>query len=182
MRLITKRTSQRGVTLVELVIVLALLIVITTLIISLTTALNGLVKVNERLYQSIEDLTISRNYIENWFYSFDEKDNIYSIVNGNLTIKTDDGEYKIWVDSSILYAEYPENINLDNTNNSDNANDNTNIENDESEGQESNGFEFEGLKNIEFENYENTRLYKCLITYESDGEEKQFSFILGRRS
>ena len=81
MRLITKRTSQRGVTLVELVIVLALLIVITTLIISLTTALNGLVKVNERLYQSIEDLTISRNYIENWFYSFDEKDNIYSIDN-----------------------------------------------------------------------------------------------------
>ena len=49
MRLITKRTSQRGVTLVELVIVLALLIVITTLIISLTTALNGLVKVNDEI-------------------------------------------------------------------------------------------------------------------------------------
>lgn len=172
MRLITKRTSQRGVTLVELVIVLALLIVITTLIISLTTALNGLVKVNERLYQSIEDLTISRNYIENWFYSFDEKDNIYSIDNGNLTIKTDNGEYKIWVDSSILYAEYPEHI----------ISDNINIENDESEGQDSNGFEFEGLIDIEFENYDETRLYKCLITYESDGENKEFSFILGRRS
>lgn len=177
MRLITKRTSQRGVTLVELVIVLALLIVITTLIISLTTALNGLVRVNERLYQSIEDLTITRRYVEKWFYSFDEKDNVYEIRNNDeLVIIKDGSEYKIWVDSSVLYAEYPENIN------SDNANDNTNIENDESDGQESNGFEFEGLMNIEFENYENTRLYKCLITYESNGEEKEFSFILGRRS
>ena len=60
MRLNSKRTSQRGVTLVELVIVLALLIVITVLIISLTTALNGLVRVNQRLYDNIENLTITR--------------------------------------------------------------------------------------------------------------------------
>ncbi len=171
MRLNSKRTSQRGVTLVELVIVLALLIVITVLIISLTTALNGLVRVNQRLYDNIENLTITRRYVENWFYSFDEKDNVYEIRNNDeLVIICDNSEYKIWVDSSVLYVEYPD----------DNQQDNLGSELDDE--QNSNGFEFEGLIDIEFENYDETRLYKCLITYESDGENKEFSFILGRRS
>lgn len=160
MRLSDKRVSQRGVTLVELVVALTILSIITTLIVSFTVSMRNLTNRNNEMYNEMESLTFSREFIENWFHSFDEESNVFNINNeGMLVITSNSVEYSINItEQDVVILEYPN-------------------EKDKS-------YLFEGIDKIAFENVESennvsTRLYKCTISY---GEESKFSFVLGRRS
>ena len=156
MRLSDKRVSQRGVTLVELAVVLAILSIITTMIVSFTFSMRDLTTKNEEMYNEMERLTFGRDFIENWFYSFDESGSIYSVDSeGKLTINN---TYSISItEQDVIIFDYPNDSNK--------------------------SYLFEGIRGIEFENIEldnnSTGLYKCTILY---GEDSEFAFVLGRRS
>lgn len=158
MRLSDKRVSQRGVTLVELAVVLAILSIITTMIVSFTFSMRDLTTKNEEMYNEMERLTFGRDFIENWFYSFDESDSTYNINDGKLTINNNDTDYSISItEQDVIIFDYPNGSNK--------------------------SYLFEGIRDIEFENVElennSTGLYKCTILY---GEDSEFAFVLGRRS
>lgn len=159
MRLSDKRVSQRGVTLVELAVVLAILSVITTMIVSFTFSMRDLTTKNEEMYNEMERLTFGRDFIENWFYSFDESDSTYSVDSeGKLTINNNSTDYSISItEQDVIIFNYPNSSNK--------------------------SYLFEGIRGIEFENVEldnnSTGLYKCTILY---GEDSEFAFVLGRRS
>ena len=160
MRLSDKRVSQRGVTLVELAVVLAILSIITTMIVSFTFSMRDLTTKNEEMYNEMERLTFGRDFIEKWFYSFDEESSTYVIDNNaidgysNLSING----YSISItEQDVIIFDYPNDSNK--------------------------SYLFEGIRGIEFENVEldnnSTGLYKCTILY---GEDSEFAFVLGRRS
>ena len=165
MRLSIKRMGQRGVTLVELVIVLALCAILATTIIMLTTSMRGLVTNNEQLYNEMENLTYCRQFIEKWFHNFDETDNIYEIRENDLYITSDGVEYSIRVEEDKVLVDYPDEL----------------IDPELTDNPITDYYEFMGIYGIKFENYEDTRLYKCTIFY-NDKDGLSFSFILGRRS
>ena len=156
MRLSDKRVSQRGVTLVELAVVLAILSIITTMIVSFTFSMRNLTTKNEEMYNEMERLTFGRDFIEKWFYSFDESGSTYSVDSeGKLTINN---TYSINItEQDVIIFDYPNDSNK--------------------------SYLFEGIRGIEFENVEldnnSTGLYKCTILY---GEDSEFAFVLGRRS
>ena len=169
MRLSDKRVSQRGVTLVELAVVLAILSIITTMIVSFTFSMRDLTTKNEEMYNEMERLTFGRDFIEKWFYSFDESGSIYSVDSeGKLTITINNNDevknYSISItEQDVIIFDYPNDSNdLNDSNKS---------------------YLFEGIRGIEFENVElnnnSTGLYKCTILY---GEDSEFAFVLGRRS
>lgn len=159
MRLSDKRVSQRGVTLVELAVVLAILSIITTMIVSFTFSMRDLTNSNEEMYNEMERLTFGRDFIENWFYSFDESGSTYSVDSeGKLTINNNATDYSISItEQDVIIFDYPNDSNK--------------------------SYLFEGIRGIEFENVElennSTGLYKCTILY---GEDSEFAFVLGRRS
>lgn len=159
MRLSDKRVSQRGVTLVELAVVLAILSIITTMIVSFTFSMRDLTNSNEEMYNEMERLTFGRDFIEKWFYSFDESGSTYSVDSeGKLTINNNATDYSISItDQDVIIFDYPNDSNK--------------------------SYLFEGIRGIEFENVEldnnSTDLYKCTILY---GEDSEFAFVLGRRS
>jgi len=163
MRLSIKRMGQRGVTLVELVIVLCLIAIISTSILGLVLALNGLVDKNQQANHEIQELTYFRRYIEDWFYSFDKEDNEYLVVGQKLVIIEEGNFYQYSIENDIVTVQYPE----------------EKIDPNLTEYPYTSTFNFEDIKNIEFEYYADTRLYKCTVTY---GEKSKFSFVLGRRS
>lgn len=163
MRLSIKRMGQRGVTLVELVIVLCLIAIVSTSILGLVLALNGLVDNNQEANHDIQELTYFRRYIEDWFYSFDKKENDYLVVGQDLLIISDNEYYQYSIDGDIITVDYPS----------------EKIDPEMTDFPYTSTYTFEGIKDIEFDYYEDTRLYKCTVTF---GEEESFSFVLGRRS
>lgn len=165
MRLSIKRMGQRGVTLVELVIVLALVAVLSTTIILLTTSIKGLVDNNKQLYEEMDNLTYSRQFIEKWFHNFDTIDNKYDIRNDKLVIISEGIEYSIHIETDKIIVKYQEEL----------------VNPELTDNPIPSFYEFIGVYDIKFENYEGTRLYNCTIFY-NENDELSFSFILGRRS
>ena len=163
MRLSIKRMGQRGVTLVELVIVLCLIAIISTSILGLILAIDGLVQNSKEAEHDIQELTYFRKFIEEWFYSYDEEKNQYEILGNKLYITEDGNIYTIDINEDIVTVGYDE----------------SKLNPSLTEYPYTNTFTFEGINSIKFECYEDTRLYKCIITYD---EEETFDFILGRRS
>ena len=163
MRLSIKRMGQRGVTLVELVIVLCLIAIISTSTLGLIMAIDGLVQSSKEAEHDIQELTYFRRFIEEWFYSYDEEKNQYEIIDEMLYITEDDVVYSLDINEDTITVGYHE----------------SKIDPDLTEYPYTNTYVFEGINSIKFEYYEETRLYKCIITYD---EEETFDFILGRRS
>lgn len=158
-----KKVGRRGVTLVELVIVLALMGILSVVIISLTSTISSIVGNSTEMSDNIEKITLSREFIENWFYSFDSSENEYIIENNKLIIVSENKEYKIYVDDEKnICVDYPD-ASLNNNS-------------------RPTKYEFSNIVNLKFENYEKTRLYICYIIYIENENEKTFSFVLGRRS
>lgn len=152
------KVGRRGVTLVELVIVLALMSILSVVIVSLSSTMSSLVQRNSEVGDNITSLTLSREFIENWFYTFDESDNDYIINDGNLSINCNSKTYSISLVDKKITVEYPDNYDIPNE------------------------YYFENILSVKFENIENTKLYKCKITYLEKEKDKEFSFILGRRT
>lgn len=196
MRYSIKRMGQRGVTLVELVIALALLAILSTTSVLMCNSITSLVKYNRDTYADIENLTFTRSYIEKWFYTYDSADYKYQINKNKLTISknvssgtTDskNASISIDVDTSTIKLIYIE------SNENNKSNENTN-----SESQLFSEYTFSGIKDISFEpiitenatksgnnstenvvnNTENISLYKCIITY----DENEFFFVLSKNS
>lgn len=158
-----KKVGRRGVTLVELVIVLALMGILSVVIVSLTSTISSIVGNSTEMSDNIEKITLSREFIENWFYSFDSSENEYIIENNKLIIVSENKEYKIYVDDEKnICVDYPD-ASLNNNS-------------------RPTKYEFSNIVNLKFENYEKTRLYICYIIYIENENEKTFSFVLGRRS
>lgn len=158
-----KKVGRRGVTLVELVIVLALMGILSVVIVSLTSTISSIVGNSTEMSDNIEKITLSREFIENWFYSFDSSENEYIIENNKLIIVSENKEYKIYVDDEKnICVDYPD-ASLNNNS-------------------RPTKYGFSNIVNLKFENYEETRLYICYIIYIENENEKTFSFVLGRRS
>ena len=162
MRLSIGRNSQRGVTLVELVIVIGLIAVIAVSVSLLTASLQKIVAKNESATDEMDNLTMARENIEKWFYSFDSSEYSYNIVYSNnvnnskniLEIKKANSLYayitleeeniKFYKDNTLLTQYY-----------------------------------FKGLKQIIFEKLDNKQIYKCTFKYDTkDSTDKSFTFVL----
>ena len=170
MRLKIKRIGRRGVTLVELVIVLALVAIISTDVVVLTRSLNHLVEMNSQTFDDITNLSNCRIFIENWFYSFDDIN--YEVSTNGWTFNYNERKFVIDTTNKPV-------IITDGENNYTFSVEGDNILVLHKGADEVYTYNFSGLKKIEFENYEDTRLYKCIISY---GDDETFSFVMGRRS
>ena len=102
MRLSIKRMGQRGVTLVELVIVLCLIAIISTSTLGLIMAIDGLVQSSKEAEHDIQELTYFRRFIEEWFYSYDEEKNQYEIIDEMLYITEDDVVYSLDINEDTI--------------------------------------------------------------------------------
>ena len=137
--------------------------ILSVVIISLTSTISSIVGNSTEMSDNIEKITLSREFIENWFYSFDSSENEYIIENNKLIIVSENKEYKIYVDDEKnICVDYPD-ASLNNNS-------------------RPTKYEFSNIVNLKFENYEKTRLYICYIIYIENENEKTFSFVLGRRS
>ena len=159
MRLSNNKMGQRGVTLVELVIVLALVAIISTSVVLLCNSISAIVVSNQKQYYKIESLTKAREFIDKWFHNYDEKESIYECKNDKLVIVNNGVEYTIRCADESIEVDYP----VDSLS--------------------PNKLDFKGIKDIKFENYDsNNRIYKCTILFVSEDESDEFSFMISRRS
>lgn len=159
MRLYNQKLGNKGVTLVELIICIALIAIIGTTTILISTSLSKLVNKNRIAYEEIENLTLARDYIENWFHYYDIENSEYSVEDNNLVIRQLDDEYMINCTNGKINADYPDGVdrNRDLT--------------------------YASIITLSFRTIENTNLFECSIVYSTELEEnKEFKFILGRRS
>lgn len=159
MRLSNNKMGQRGVTLVELVIVLALVAIISTSVVLLCNSISAIVVSNQKQYYKIESLTLTREFVDKWFHNFDEKESIYECKNYKLVIINNGVEYTIRCVDENIEVDYP------------------------SDSLSPNKLVFKGIKDIKFENNDlNNRIYKCTILFVSDEEDVEYSFLISRRS
>ncbi len=182
MRFSIKKLGQRGATLVELVVALALLAILTTTSVLMCNSISSLVKYNKEVSSDIEDLTLTKAYIEKWFYTYDNENYVMSIDNNVLKIKdksnqeTSNTESSNENDKSIYISVSTS----DDTVSFDYFDDTTN--------QSFRNYIFKGIEGIEFEDIKMKKdenesdtsigLYKCIIKY----DEKEFFFILTKNS
>ena len=162
MRLSIIRNSQRGVTLVELVIVIALVSIVAVSVGLLTASMQRIVTNNEQATNEMDNLTMARDAIERWFYLYDDSEYTYTISNEEQT--------KITVkENEVTIAS----ISLD-------ENDNETLIFMKNE-VTSYTYKFSGLTSILFENVGegNTKIFRCTFIYNTkDAENKKFSFLL----
>ena len=159
MRLSNNKMGQRGVTLVELVIVLALVAIISTSVVLLCNSVSAIVFSNQKQYYKIESLAKAREFIDKWFHNYDEKESIYECKNDKLVILSNGVEYTIRCVDESIEVDYPVDSLFPNT------------------------LDFKGIKDIKFENYDsNNRIYKCKILFISEDENEEFLFMISRRS
>lgn len=167
MRFSIKKLGQRGATLVELVVALALLAILTTTSILMCNSISSLVKYNKEVSSDIEDLTLTKAYIEKWFYTYDNNEYEMSINESSKKLEIKKGSdtsksVSVTTESDTVSFNY-----LDDTTNPSFRN-----------------YIFKGIEEIEFEDIKiendesSTGLYKCIIKY----DEKEFFFILTKNS
>lgn len=154
MRYSIKRIGQRGVTLVELVIAIALLSILAVTISILSVSFSDIVNKNQHKYKEIEELTLSRSLIEKWFYTFDESTNTFALDSDNhLIITKDSVDYKYTIENNKVTFDFLSDFNG------------------------TNSIIINNLQDLKFENISNN-LYKCTIEH----NDKTFSFLLYKNS
>lgn len=162
MRLSIIRNSQRGVTLVELVIVIALVSIVAVSVGLLTASMQRIVTNSEQATNEMDNLTMARDAIERWFYLYDDSKYTYTISKEEKT--------KITVkENEVTIAS----ISLD-------ENDNETLIFMKNE-VTSYTYKFSGLTNILFEKVGqgNAKIFRCTFSYNTkDAENKKFSFLL----
>lgn len=156
MRHSMRRIGRRGVTLVELVVVLALIAILSTTIVLMSKSLSGLVSKNKYTYDTIENLSLSREFIEKWFHTYDSEDYKYEVVDDKLVIKENDNSYTIRVNADNINIDYPDSV----------------------KDSIPRSLTFKGVKDITFKQLSNENIFKCTITYDED----EFSFVLSKNS
>ena len=152
--------NKKGVTLLELVIGMALVAIISSTTIMFSKVLSDLSSSVAKSDRDINDLSMFREFIGNWFYSFDSEENYGITSNDSLLFVDANGKmYGVSVDSTeekiyVEYSEYAKNW-------------------------YSSEYHLNGIREIKFECYDENRLYKCVVMY-NEGDE--YSFLLSRRS
>ena len=153
------RIGRRGVTLVELVVVLALIAILSTTIVLMSKSLSGLVSMNNHTYDNIENLSVSREFIEKWFHTFDSEEYVYEVNNDNIIIKNIDNtnSYTIRVNNGLIEIDYPDIVSssIPRT------------------------LTFKNINDIKFKTITERRIFKCTIIYD---ENLEFSFVLSKNS
>ena len=147
--------SKKGVTLLEITIVMAVLAIISVMVISLCSHISGVVAKNSKAYDEMRELTHGRRLVEYWIAYYDNDEYEINISDGAISATNGVDVYTIYLDSAneVLVGEYP----------------NDRLEK----------CPYKYFTDIRFSRYESEKLYRCAILYDEDSE---FGFIVKERA